>query len=325
MSKIRAPILLAAMSMLTGVAFFGNRVAAQDVVRVGVGVDPVYTAWWVAADKGFFAKRNLNVTLRQYSGGPDLADSVMAGEQDFGASGTATWMPRFVRSDALIIVARMATSPSAYNMAALTSIKSLEDLKGKKVGTVGGSSTDYLWALVAKKLGVPEDTFNLVPVAPPELVPALDRGDVQAFFCWEPWPSKAVEISGKDKVHLLASSGDVGYFLNFIVVANKKFAELKPDVTARVLAALRDAIDYMNSNKADAIKIGAESNKLTPKMAEYIINFYKFKLDLPDKAMVGSTKVEEAWMRGKNRLKGEPINWDKTIDGHYFDMAMKLR
>jgi hypothetical protein len=30
-------------------------------------------------------------------------------------------------------------------------------------------------------------------------------------------------------------------------------------------------------------------------------------------------------MRGKNRLKGEPINWDKTIDGHYFDMAMKLR
>jgi NitT/TauT family transport system substrate-binding protein len=113
MSKIRAPILLAAMSVLTGFAFFGNRVAAQDVVRVGVGVDPVYTAWWVAADKGFFAKRNLNVTLRQYSGGPDLADSVMAGEQDFGASGTATWMPRFVRSDALIIVARMGTSPSA--------------------------------------------------------------------------------------------------------------------------------------------------------------------------------------------------------------------
>ena len=68
-------------------------------------------------------------------------------------------------------------------MAALSSIKSLDDLKGKKVGTVGGSSTDYLWVLVAKKLDVPESAFDVVPMPPPELVPSLDRGDIQAFFC----------------------------------------------------------------------------------------------------------------------------------------------
>jgi hypothetical protein len=41
--------------------------------------------------------------------------------------------------------------------------------------------------------------------------------------------------------------------------------------------------------------------------------------------MVDGAKVEEAWMRGKNRLKGEPINWQKTIDRSYFDAAMKIK
>src|SRR5262249_21122675 len=113
-----------AVAAVLVLVFLNARAFAQDQVRVGVGVDPSYTSWWVAADRGFFTKRNLKVELTQFSGGPDLADATMAGEQDFGSSGTATWMPRFVRSDALRIVCTMATSPNNFKMAALTSITS---------------------------------------------------------------------------------------------------------------------------------------------------------------------------------------------------------
>src|SRR5207247_2051503 len=113
------------------VAFSNGAAHAQDVVRIGVGVDPSFTSWWVAADKDFFAKHNLKAEITQFSGGPDLADATMAGEQDFGSSGTATWMPRFVRSDSLRILCTMATSPNNFKMAALTSITSLADLKGE--------------------------------------------------------------------------------------------------------------------------------------------------------------------------------------------------
>ena len=178
-------------------------------------------------------------------------------------------------------------------MAARTSIKSLGDLKGRKVGTVGGSTTDYLWVLTARKLDVPETAFQVIPMPPPELVPSLDRGDIEAYFVWEPWASRAIEVSGKDKVHILASSGDVGYFLNFIIAANKRFVEAKPDVTVRVLAALRDAIDYQNSNPAEATRIGAEKNRLKPEMASYIIKLYKYSLAIaPDTE--SAVKTEEA-------------------------------
>jgi NitT/TauT family transport system substrate-binding protein len=224
----------------------------------------------------------------------------------------------------LRILCTMATSPNNFKMAALTAITSLSDLKGKKVGTVSGSSTDYLWALVAKKLDIPESGLDIMGVTPPELVPALVRGDVKAFFSWEPWPTKAVEVAGKDKVHILASSGDVGYFQSFVVVGNKRFIEGKPDVTVRMLAALRDATDYMNKEHADAIKIAAARNKMTSEMADYILSLYNFKLDIAE-SMVAGAKTEETWMRGKERLKGSPLDWSTLVERNYFDRAISTK
>jgi NitT/TauT family transport system substrate-binding protein len=327
MSKLAAALCRlssAAFALGFAVLALASEATAQDTVRIGVGVDPSFTTWWVAKDRGFFAKYNVNAEIVQFSGGPDLADATMAGEMDFGSSGTATWMPRFVRSDALLIVGTMATSTDNFKMVAYKSIKTLEDLKGKKLGTIAGSTIDYLWALVAQKLNVPESALDLIPVTPPELPAALDRGDVQAFFSWEPWPSKSVEISGKDKVHILASSGDVGYFQSFIVVGNKKFIQAHPDLTVRVLAAMRDASDYLATEHAEAIKIAAARNKMTPQMAEYILGLYKFKMDLAENVATGA-KIEEAWMRGKERLKGNPIDWTKLIDRSYLDRAMSTR
>lgn len=300
-----------------------GKAGAQDLVRIGVGVDPVFTPWWIADQRGYFAKYGLKDEITQFSGGPALADATMADEEDIGSSGTATWMPRLVHGT-LTVLAGMATSPDAFKMAALSDVKSIADLRGKKVGTVAGSSTDYLWYLLAKKLNLPESAFDIVPVPPPELVSALDRHDIEAFFCWEPWPSRAVEISGKDKVHLLATSGDVGYFLNFVVVANDTFLKAKPEVAVKVLAALRDALEYQNTHPEDAARIGAEKNKLTSAMAAYIINLYKFSLAITPQ-IASAASAEEAWMRSKQRLKGQPIDWSTAIDRQYFDRAMALK
>jgi NitT/TauT family transport system substrate-binding protein len=327
MTKSTAGFRLSSTILAIGIGIIvasGGQATAQDTVRIGVGVDPSFTTWWVAKDRQFFAKYNINAEITQFTGGPDLADATMAGEMDFGSSGTATWMPRFVRSDALLIVGTMATSTDNFKMVALNSIKTLSDLKGKKVGTIAGSTIDYLWALVAEKLNIPESALNIIPVTPPELPAALDRGDVQAFFSWEPWPSKSVEISGKDKVHILASSGDVGYFQNFVVVGNRKFIQANPDVTVRLLAAMRDASDYLARDHEDAIKIAAARNKMTRQMADYILGLYQFKMTLDDKVVTGA-KVEEDWMRNKQRLRGNPIDWTKVVDRSYFERSMTTR
>lgn len=294
-----------------------------DLVRVATGVDPVYAPWWVAEEKGFFKKHNLKADIKQFTGGPELSDAVMAGEVDFASSGTATLMPRIARGN-LVVLATIITSPNAFKVAARTAIQSPADLRGKKVGTVGGSSTDYLWALLAKRYGIPESEIQTVSIPPPELIPSLDRGDIQAFMVWEPWPTRAVDIIGKDKVRLLLSSGDFGYFLNFIAVANRKFADAKPDATARVLAAIRDAMQFINAQRPEAVKIAAQWSRIKPELAAYNMDIYKYGMSLTDE-LPRAAKEEEAWMRSKGRIKADPIDWGKTIDPRFYEKAMAIK
>ena len=129
-------------------------------------------------------------------------------------------------------------------------------------------------------------------------------------------PTKAVQISGKDKVHIFASSGDVAISRAFVIVGNKGFIQSHPDVTVRMLAALRDASDFMKTDRAEAVKITAARNKMSFDMAEYIVGLYNFEVALGD-TIVSGAKVEEAWMRGKARLKGNPINSDTVVDRSY--------
>jgi ABC-type nitrate/sulfonate/bicarbonate transport system substrate-binding protein len=294
----------------------------QDLVRIGTGVDPVYVQWWVAQEKGFFKKYNIQADIKQFTGGPEMSDAVMAGEVDFASSGTATLMPRIARGN-LLVVSTISTSSDAYKLAARTSIRSPADLRGKRVGTVAGSTTDYLWTLLAKRYSIPENELQLVSVQPPELIPSLDRGDIQAFLSWEPWPSRAVEISGKDKVLLLLTSGDFGYFLNFIAVVNRKFSDAKPDATARVLAAVREASNFINTNRAEAVQIGAQWSRIKPELSAAIMNQYEYGLSLTDD-MRKAARDEEAWMRGKGRIKANPIDWTKTIDPRFFEKAKTM-
>src|SRR5262249_17895586 len=72
----------------------------------------------------------------------------------------------------------------------------------------------------------------------------------------------------------------------------------------------------------EAARIDAENNKLKAGDVSYIIN--QFSLGVAPNTEI-ATKTEETWMRSKERLKGEPIDWSKTIDRSYFDRAIAMR
>jgi ABC-type nitrate/sulfonate/bicarbonate transport system substrate-binding protein len=115
-----------------------HQVRAQEMVRIGVGVDPVFTAWWIAEEKGFYKKHGIKADITQFSGGPALADATMAGEVDIGSSGTATWMPRIVRGS-MVVLATMATSPDALPCAPSRWVKFIRS--GRALGRLSEKSS----------------------------------------------------------------------------------------------------------------------------------------------------------------------------------------
>ena len=181
-----------------------------------------------------------------------------------GSSGTATWMPRIVRGS-IVVLATMATSPDALKMAALTGINSFEDLKAKRSARSAVARRTLLAVMAAKKLNVPDAAFDVIPMTPPNSslhsIAATSRRTSSRSLGHR---EGRLEVSGKSKVHIMANSGDVGYLLTFVVVANKKFVTPSRRPLTRVLAALRDAINFQNGNPARPRASGRKKNKLKP-------------------------------------------------------------
>jgi NitT/TauT family transport system substrate-binding protein len=79
--------------------------------------------------------------------------------------------------------------------------------KIRKFGIVPGSISEYSALLAMKKIGLDPSAVQMVRSGPPELPALLARGDIDAFFAWEPWPTNGVKQGGR----VVMSSKDVGY------------------------------------------------------------------------------------------------------------------
>ena len=123
-------------------------------------------------------------------------------------------------------------------------IKKPEDFVGKKVGSALGSVSEYCFDKYFEKNKVDKSKVTYVNVAAPESVPLLDKGDISGFFYWEPWPTKAVEVSG-NKVHILGSSAQLGvYAAKLFIAVPKTYAQKNRQAVEGFLAALSEAGDY---------------------------------------------------------------------------------
>src|SRR5262249_32111644 len=65
-------------------------------------------------------------------------------------------------------------------------------LKGKRVGVAKGTGGEIFWNRVVDKLKLNPADYQIVDVEAPEMVAAIERGDIDAFATWEPWPTRAL-------------------------------------------------------------------------------------------------------------------------------------
>jgi ABC-type nitrate/sulfonate/bicarbonate transport system substrate-binding protein len=85
-------------------------------------------------------------------------------------------------------------------------IKSIGDLKGKKVGATFGSTGDLYLRTVLSKSGITAGKYRRVNVRPPSLVSLFDSGGVDAMVAWEPYLTRMLDkVKG---AKLISRGGD---------------------------------------------------------------------------------------------------------------------
>ncbi len=241
--------LLAVGGPLAPAAAAQEKLTPMDIY---IGTTPHFGNVIVASEKGFFQKEGLPAKITNFASGSVAADAFRTGKGSVIVAGDQPtirlWQQGFI-----------GVSPQAhYNtlsvIVARNTIKGPADMKGKKVGVLLGSTSEFFTKLYLARGGLSTSDIEMVNLRPAEMVTGLVRGDIDAFVIWQPFGWRAL-AAAKD-VHLLTTAK--GYFEEWeAVTTTKDYAAKHPAELAAFLRGLDAAGKWIPQNLDEAAKIVA--------------------------------------------------------------------
>lgn len=211
----------------------------------------------IANQQGLWKKAGLKPDIKVFNNGPIQIQALGAGDLDFGYIGPgAMWLPASGRSKVVAI----DTLTTADRVIGQPGIASLQDLKGKKVGVVQGTSSEMVLNLALKKAGMSPKDIQEVPMDASTIVSVFDAGKIDGAAIW--YPMLDTIKKNKPGLNEIASETDFpdDSFPTAFVSGNKT----DPKLVAKVVKVLQEANDWRYAHASESIKLAADMLKVDP-------------------------------------------------------------
>jgi sulfonate transport system substrate-binding protein len=250
-------IAVAVLSMTTALAGVGASYGQDKVVRIGF---QKYGKLVLLKSKGTLEPRlkalGYSVSWTEFPSGPPLLEAINVGAIDFGNTGES---PPIFAQAAGAPIRYVAYEPPAPKGEAIlipkdSPLKSVADLKGKKVALNKGANVHYLLVKALEKAGVKYSEITPVFLAPADARAAFERGSVDAWAIWDPFQAAAEAAT---QARTLTDATDIVDNHQFYL-SSQKFLESDPKVVDAILAGLSEVDDWAKSD------IHAVAEQLSP-------------------------------------------------------------
>ncbi len=263
-------ILLILLSILN-LFIFGcsEKVSINKPVRISINIWPGYAFAFIAKEKGFFKKNNVDVELVLETSILDSLKLFKNGDVD----GCFDVFPDIVMTNLEGISAKVVYiadySISGDVIVGKPDIRSLSDLKGKKVSFVGVDTFSNIFVFDAiSRVGLMEYDLNFANIKAHDVLEALETGMIDAGHTWEPTLSKALNKGYK----VLANASDCPGIIIDVLAFKKEFIEKRPEDVNAVIKSLIQARNYLENNKEESLKIMASCLNITQEEVNMGIN-----------------------------------------------------
>lgn len=238
----------------SGDAAAGSTAAAAGGPTVTIG----YSAWpgWfplkVAEEKGFFEQAGVDVKLRYFTDYIASLDAFTAGQIDGNTQTLNDTIASVAAGSDQKIVLVNDNSTGNDQIIVDSSIKSIADLKGKKVAVEVGVVDHFLLAQGLRKAGMSLADVTIVPLETGAAAAAFAAGQVDAVGAFPPFTTQAAKRSGS---HVLFSSKDFpGAIPDHLVLSGDLIKE-RPEDVQKIVNVWFKTLDYMKANPAKALSI----------------------------------------------------------------------
>ncbi|WP_146161932.1 aliphatic sulfonate ABC transporter substrate-binding protein [Pseudogemmobacter blasticus] len=261
---------LAGIGALTAPALVRQARAAASAVRLGFSYATPSTL--VIKEKGWleeeFGAKGIAVEWTLSRGSNQTLEFLRSGAIDFGASAGSAALLGHANGAPNQVISWLSRGESTTLLALPDSgIKTLQDLRGKKVAATRATEP-YLFLLRAlAKEGIPATEVEVVPLQHPEGRLALESGQVDAWAALD--PDFAITEITRGSVPIYR---DLSLITGGVLNVHKDFATENPDLVTAVLKANVRAVDYIKANPAEALALYAAAGKLEQPVAERSFN-----------------------------------------------------
>ncbi|HEY8099994.1 MAG TPA: ABC transporter substrate-binding protein [Burkholderiaceae bacterium] len=240
---------------------------AAEPLKIGYSDWPGWVAWQVAIDKGWFKEAGVDVKFEWFDYSASM-DAYAAGKIDavLMANGDALVTGSGGAKSAMILITDYSNGNDM--IIAKPGIKSLTDLKGKKVALEVGVVEHLLLRTGMQKAGMKAGDINIVNTKTNEVPQVLASNDISAIGAWEPIAGQARKAAPGSKA--IYTSADVPGLIYDVLAVNPASVKAHRDEWQKIVKLWDKVVAYIEDPKTqpDAVSIMAARSGVSP--AEYL-------------------------------------------------------
>lgn len=196
------------------------------------------------------AEQGVDVQWTEFPAGPQLLEGLNVGSIDFGTTGETP--PVFAQAAGADLLYVAFEPPAPLSEAILvpkdSPLKSVADLKGKKVALNKGSNVHYLLVRALEDAGLGITDITPVYLPPADARAAFERGSVDAWVIWDPFQAAA-----EQQLQARTLRDGKGLVSNHqFYLAARPFAEKHPEVVVALVDEIRKVGEWTRANVDEA-------------------------------------------------------------------------
>jgi ABC-type nitrate/sulfonate/bicarbonate transport system substrate-binding protein len=264
--------------------------SAAPTVVIGTARDPNLSPLiLIAQHNGYFAQHGVHARVVLFSSGAQLATAAASGHIDFGSAGDAPAIDLAGSGAPVNVLAETANISGSQGLVALPTLPiTAASFEHDRIGLLTGTTGQLLLYNVLAKLSVPKTAVHTVNIAGGTEVAALQKGDIQIGFLWQPWLAVAKQHIPHLKLVALANysylPGQTGPYhfagIYAVLFGYLPFEKQYPKMTGAVLKSLAASAQYIRQHPTRAAHIVSQALDEPPSETATIMseNTYGLKI-----------------------------------------------
>ena len=230
-----------------------NQSAEENILKFGVNIWPGIAPFYYAKDIGLLSQGKKDIELISLEKDDNRIKKYQENKIDILTLTLDTAILLADKIDDLRVLMVYNRSFGGDALVVNSSIKSIQDLKNKKIGLEKGWVSHFFLLFLLDKFGLSSEDVEIVDFKGSDIGGGIISGKIDAGVLWEPWLSKTKELTN---VRTLATTKDFPVVYDVLVVKNSVYQKRKQEFDD-LTHIWQHALKMFSEQKSEAIKIVA--------------------------------------------------------------------